>query len=64
MEIDDRIIEQAYLNWRNPSLYDEIKVPVKMVAQGKVPLKAFDENELIYDIAKKVPAFAVRGACD
>ena len=61
VEIDDRIIEQAYLNWKNPSLYDRIEVPVKMVAQGKVPLKAFDENELIYDIAKKVPAFAVRG---
>jgi hypothetical protein len=61
VEIDDRIIEQAYSNWRNPDLYDQIVVPVKMVAQGKVHKNAFDENEFIYDIAKKVPAFAVRG---
>ena len=60
VEIDDRIIEQAYLNWRNPNLYDQIHVSVKKVAQGKVP-KSTDDNELVYDIAKKVPAFAVRG---
>lgn len=61
VEIDDRIIEQAYLNWRNPNLYDQIHVPVKKVAQGKVPKNSTDDNELVYDIAKKVPAFAVRG---
>ena len=61
VEIDDRIIEQAYLNWRNPNLYDQIHVPVKKVAEGKVPKNSTDDNELVYDIAKKVPAFAVRG---
>ena len=61
VEIDDNIINQAYLNWENPTNYDQINVPVKLVAKGKVPKKAKDENELIYRIAKKVPAFAVRG---
>lgn len=61
VEIDDRIIQQAYLNWRNPSAYDQIQVPVKLIAQGKAPKNIFDNNELVYDIAKKVPAFAVRG---
>lgn len=62
VEISDRIIQQAYLNWQDPYKYDQIKVPVKLVAQGKVPLNILDdEKELIYDIAKKVPAFAVRG---
>lgn len=61
VEIDDRIIQQAYLNWQNPSAYDQIQVPVKLIAQGKVPKNSFDNNELVYDIAKKVPAFAVRG---
>lgn len=61
VEIDDKIINQAYLNWKSPNNYDQIKVPVKLVAKGKVPQKAKDQNELIYRIAKKVPAFAVRG---
>ena len=61
VEIDDRIIQQAYLNWQNPSVYDQIQVPVKFIAKGKVPKNSFDNNELVYDIAKKVPAFAVRG---
>lgn len=61
VEIDDRIIQQAYLNWQNQRVYDQIQVPIKLVAQGKVPKNSFDNNELVYDIAKKVPAFAVRG---
>lgn len=61
VEIDDRIIQQAYLNWQNQSAYDQIQVPVKLVAQGEVPKNTFDNNELVYAIAKKVPAFAVRG---
>lgn len=61
VEIDDRVIQQAYLNWQNPSVYDRIQVPVKLIAQGKVPKNSFDNNELVYDIAKKVPAFALRG---
>lgn len=61
VEIDDKIIQQAYLNWRNPNVYDQIQVPIKLVAHGKVPKNTFDNNELVYDIAKKVPAFAVRG---
>ena len=59
--IDDKIIQQAYLNWRTPATYDQIHVPVKLIATGKVPGGLNDDNELIYDIAKKVPAFAVRG---
>jgi len=61
VEIDDNIISQAYLNWRTPSTYDQIKVPVRFVAEGKVPDDTFDSNELMYAIGKKVPAFAVRG---
>lgn len=79
VEIDDRIIEQAYSNWRTPELYDQIQVPVKLVAQGKVhkkiklveqqinnvlskmPVFDVDDRKLMYDIAKKVPAFAIRG---
>ena len=61
VEIDDKIIQQAYLNWQNPSVYDQIQVPVKLIAKGKVPNNILDNDELVYDIAKKVPAFAVRG---
>lgn len=61
VEIDDNIISQAYLNWRTPSTYDQIKVPVRFVAEGKVPDDTFDSNELMYAIGKKVPAFAVCG---
>lgn len=56
VNIDDKIIEQAFLNWRNPAVYDQIKVPVTFIAEGKV------RDELIFDIAKKVPAFAIRGS--
>lgn len=56
IEITDDIIDQAYLNWNNPTGYNQIKVPVKLVAKGKCKPK-----NLIFSIAKKVPAFAVRG---
>lgn len=56
VNIDDKIIEQAFLNWQNPAVYDQIKVPVTFIAEGKV------RDELIFDIAKKVPAFAIRGS--
>lgn len=55
--IDDRIIEQSFLNWQNFAVYDQIKVPVSFVAKGKSK-----PNEFIFDIAKKVPAFAIRGS--
>lgn len=58
VEIDNKIIQQAYSNWRNPVAYDQIHVPVKFVAKGKV---GRNQNTLVYRIAKKVPAFAVRG---
>ena len=64
VEIDDKIIEQTYLNWRNLSIYDKIDVPIKFVAKGKVKrnfVSGEGYDELVYDIAKKVPAFAVRG---
>lgn len=56
--IDDNIIEQAFLNWRSAGKFDQIKVPVTFVAKGKIG----NQNELIFDIAKKVPAFAIRGS--
>ncbi len=60
VDIDDRIIEQTYSNWRNPSKYDQIEVPVKYVAKGRVR-KSFDNDNLVFKIAKEVPTFAVRG---
>ncbi len=90
VEITDSIVDLAFLNWRNLQLYDQIKVPITFVAEGKVPkvkaqkfnkkasetfvgiaedikkvgnarvIKA--ENELMFDIAKKIPAFAIRGS--
>lgn len=55
VEIDDKIIEQAFLTWNDMERYDQIKVPVKYVARGKV-----DEN-LVLETSKKVSDFAVRG---
>lgn len=57
VEIDDRIIEQAYSNWQDLATYDRIKVPVRFVAKGKSK-----PHEFIFDMAKKVPAFAIRGS--
>lgn len=56
VEITDDIIDQAYLNWDDPSGYEKIKVNVKYVAKG-----VCDPQRLIFSIAKKVPAFAIRG---
>lgn len=56
IEITDEIINQAFNSWSNINDYDKIKVNVKFVANGKCK----PEN-LIFSIAKKVPAFAVRG---
>lgn len=61
VNIDDRIIEQVFLNWNNPTLYDKIEVPISFVAEGKFP-KNQDSEEVMFDIAKKVPAFAIRGS--
>lgn len=61
VNINDKIIDQAFLNWKDPGKYDLIQVPVKFVATGKIPSKFYGEEELIFDIAKKVPAFAIRG---
>ena len=44
VEIDDYIINQAYLNWKSPTNYDQINVPVKLVAKGKVPKKSKDHD--------------------
>lgn len=60
IEINDKIIEQVYSNWRTPNKYDQITVPVKFVAKGKIR-KSVDNANLVFKIAKKVPAFAVRG---
>lgn len=56
VDITDEIIDQAYLNWDNPSAYEQIKVNVKYIAKG-----VCDPQRLIFSIAKKVPAFAIRG---
>ncbi len=60
IEINDKIIEQVYSNWRSLYKYDQIIVPVKFVANGRIR-KSFDNDNLVFKIAKKVPAFAVRG---
>ena len=62
IDINDRIIDQAFLNWENPEKYDLIQVPVKFIATGEAPGNYYGEEELMFDIAKKVPAFAVRGS--
>ena len=59
VEIDDRIIDQVCSNWHIPSKYDQIMVPVKLVAICKIR-GTFDNENLVFKIAKKVPAFAVR----
>ncbi len=56
--IDDEIIDQAFMNWRDPARYDQIRVPVKYVGSGRYK----DLNKLIIKIAKKIPDFAVRGS--
>lgn len=61
IDIDDEIIDQAFLNWKSPEKYDLIKVPVRFMAKGEVPSMFSYEGEMLFDIAKKVPAFAVRG---
>ena len=48
VDITDEIIDQAYLNWDNPSAYEQIKVNVKYIAKG-----VCDPQRLIFSIAKK-----------
>ena len=57
VDIDDRIIQQVFLNWENPSIYDEIEVPVSFVGEGR-----YYTNSFLFDLGKKVPAFAIRGS--
>ena len=57
VDIDDNIIEQAFLCWNDMARYDQISVPVSFVAKGKTS----DSKNLLSDIAKRVPQFAVRG---
>lgn len=65
VNIDDRIIDQAFNTWRDASRYDMIEVPVTYVANGKVKNKSLAETtieeKLVMDISKKVSEFAVRG---
>lgn len=61
VDINDMIIDQTFLNWENPEKYDLIQVPIKFIATGKMPGNFYGEEELMFDIAKKIPAFAVRG---
>lgn len=56
IEITDEIIDQVFNSWSDVNNYDNIKVKVKSIAKGKCK-----PEELIFSIAKKVPAFAVRG---
>lgn len=57
IDVTDEIIDQAFLNWNKPEIYDQIKVPVTFVAGGKSK-----ERKFFYDMAKKVKNFAIRGA--
>lgn len=57
VDIDDRIIQQVFLNWENPAIYDEINVPVSFVGEGRYYTDSF-----MFDLGKKVPAFAIRGS--
>ena len=57
VDIDDRIIQQVFLNWETPSIYDKIEVPVSFVGEGR-----YYTNSFIFDVGKKVPAFAIRGS--
>ena len=90
VDIDDRIIDQAFNTWDDPARYDLIEVPVTYRGSGKikgdmrqalsgemktpaiadgVPLlaaavavgKTLRPYNLIQEIAKEVPEFAVRG---
>lgn len=56
VEIDDDIINQAFLNWETPTAYNQIKVPIKRIASHTCKPK-----NLRYDIYKRVPEFAIRG---
>lgn len=57
VDIDDRIIQQVFLNWETPSIYDKIEVPVSFVGEGR-----YYTNSFLFDLGKKVPAFAIRGS--
>lgn len=59
IDIDDEIINQAFYNWDNQSAFGQIDVPVSFVAKGCIKEKQLDR--IIVEIAKKVPAFAIRG---
>ncbi len=57
VDIDDRIIQQVFLNWEKTSIYDKIDVPVSFVAEGRYYTDSF-----IFNMSKKVSAFAIRGS--
>lgn len=59
IDIDDEVINQVFLNWDNPAAFCEIKVPITFVAKGKT--KGKKEDRIVYQISRKVPAFAIRG---
>ena len=48
VDIDDRIIQQVFLNWENPAIYDEINVPVSFVGEGRYYTDSF-----MFDLGKK-----------
>lgn len=75
VDIDDRIIDQAFNTWNAPARYDRIEVPVtyrgsvktshgrlgSLIAMGQQAVNGDSGAELVMDIAKEVPEFAVRG---
>lgn len=75
VDIDDRIIDQAFNTWNDPGRYDQIEVPVtyrgsvktshvrlgSLLAMGQQIVNGDSGAELVMDIAKEVPEFAVRG---
>lgn len=58
VDIDDRIIDQVFSNWYDTNGYDQIQVPVSLVAEGK----AKTTYDIMNTIINKVNAFAPHSA--
>lgn len=55
--IDKGILKQVYDCWDDMVAYNHIKVPIELVAKGKINYKPGSDN--FSKIVKKVPAFAI-----
>lgn len=62
--ITEETLDMVYSSWNNIQAYNQIKVPIKYITQGKFKDKPYNEsirNRHIRSISKKVPEFAIRG---